>query len=151
MALANEAGYPHAGRVDYMSNTINPSTGTFEVRAVFPNSDAVLLPGLFVRVRVPFARGVQTVVPEEAVGADQGGRFLLVVDEKNTVQRKPIEIGPLTDGMRIVRSGATTEDVVIVNGLQRVRPGVVVDAVRAEDAAGGDARPAPSAGKPSAS
>jgi len=135
MALVNEAGFPHTGQIDYMSNKLNPSTGTFEVRAVFANPDGVLLPGLFVRVRVPFARGPQLLVPDEALGADQGGHYLLVVDAKNSVERRQVETGPAAEGMRIILQGVSADDVVIVSGLQRARPGAVVQPIRADDAA----------------
>jgi len=133
MALVNETGFPHLGYIDYMSNKLNPSTGTFEVRAVFPNAEGVLLPGLFVRVRVPLARGKQLLVPDEAIGSDQGGHFVLAVDAKNTVQRRPVQTGPLAEGQRIVLQGLAADDVIIVNGLQRARPGVVVNPVSAEE------------------
>ncbi len=149
MALVNEAGFPHAGEIDYMSNKLNPSTGTFEVRAVFPNPDEVLLPGLFVRVRVPFTRGPQVLVPDEAVGADQGGHYLLLVDARNTVERRQIETGALEQGMRIILKGVSVDDMVIVNGLQRARPGVVVRPVRADDASSAGGPAPPGAGLPS--
>lgn len=132
MALVNETGFPHRGTIDYMSNKLSPSTGTFEVRAVFPNAEGVLLPGLFVRVRVPFTRGMQLLLPDDAIGADEAGHFVLVVDAKNTVERRQVQTGPLAEGMRIVLQGVSAEDVVIVNGVQRSRPGVVVTPVRAE-------------------
>jgi RND family efflux transporter MFP subunit len=132
MALVNDEGFPHRGSIDYMSNKLNPSTGTFEVRAVFPNAEGVLLPGLFVRVRVPFTRGMQLLLPDDAIGADEAGHFVLVVDAKNTVERRQVQTGPLAEGMRIVLQGVSAEDVVIVNGVQRSRPGVVVTPVRAE-------------------
>lgn len=151
MALVNEDGFPHVGQIDYMSNKLNTSTGTFEVRAVFPNTDGVLLPGLFVRVRVPVSRGPQLLVPEEAVSSDQGGHFLLLVDANNTVQRRPVETGPSDQGMRIVLDGVTAEDLVIVNGLQRARPGVVVAPVRAEAGSPPVAQPAAGTAKPASS
>jgi len=133
MALINETGFPHRGYINYMSNKLNPSTGTFEVRAVFDNPDGVLLPGLFVRVRVPFTRGTRMLLPDDAIGTDEAGKFVLVVDEKNTVERRHVETGPLADGMRIVLEGVTPQDVVVINGVQRARPGITVNPVRAED------------------
>jgi RND family efflux transporter MFP subunit len=130
MALINETGFPHRGTIDYMSNKLNPSTGTFEVRAVFPNPGGVLLPGLFVRVRVPLTRGPQMLLPDGAIGTDEAGHFVFVVDAKNTVERRHIETGPIAEGLRIVRQGIAAEDVVIVNGVQRARPGMVVSPVR---------------------
>jgi len=135
MALINETGFPHRGNIDYMSNRLNPSTGTFEVRAVFPNPDGVLLPGLFVRVRVPLTRGRQVLLPDVAIGSDEAGHFVLVVDASNAVERRHVETGPIAEGMRIVLQGVSAEDVVIVSGVQRARPGVVVEPVREEHAA----------------
>lgn len=132
MALVNESDFPHRGYIDYMSNKLNPSTGTFEVRAVFPNREGVLLPGLFVRVRVPLTRGKKLLLPDDAIATDQGGHYVLVADAKNTVQRRQVETGTLAEGMRIVLSGVAPEDNVIINGLQRARPGVVVNPVTAE-------------------
>jgi RND family efflux transporter MFP subunit len=132
MALINEIDFPHRGYIDYMSNKLNPSTGTFEVRAVFPNPDGVLLPGLFVRVRVPFTRGTRLLLPDEAIGTDEAGHFVLVVDAKNAVERRHVETGPLAEGMRIVLEGVSAEDVIVINGVQRARPGVVVNPVKAE-------------------
>lgn len=136
MALVNEAGFPHRGTIDYMSNKLNPSTGTFEVRAVFPNAGGVLLPGLFVRVRVPLTRGTQLLLPDEAIGTDEAGHFVLTVDAKNVVERRHVETGALAEGMRIMLEGVSPQDVVIVNGVQRARPGVVVTPVRADSLPG---------------
>ncbi len=162
MGLATEDGFPHVGKVDYSSNRVDSSTGTIEIRAVFPNTDAVLIPGLFARIRLPFTRGKEVLVPDVALGADQGGRYLLVVDDKNVVQLRRVETGVAAgDGLRIVRSGITTSDTIVVNGLQRAHPGGVVKPLRVEvgaptpagsvgSAATPDApRPTPSAaGKP---
>jgi RND family efflux transporter MFP subunit len=134
MALINETGFPHRGYINYMSNKLNPSTGTFEVRAVFDNPDGVLLPGLFVRVRVPFTRGTRLLLPDDAIGTDEGGHFVLVVGEKNTVERRHVATGPLAEGMRVVLEGVSAEDLVVINGVQRARPGIVVDPVREESA-----------------
>lgn len=126
MALASESGFPHEGSVNFASNRVDPSTGTMELRAVFPNTDRVILPGLFVRVRLPVTRGQAMLVPEEALGLDQGGRYLLAVDAKNIVQIKRVEVGAKVDGQRVVHSGISTDDWIVVSGLQRARPGAAV-------------------------
>ena len=104
----------------------------FELRAVFPNPDGVILPGFFARVRVPFTRGRELLIPEEAFGADLGGRFLLVVDGENKVHRRQVEVGWLVDGMRVISSGVAETEWVIVNGLQRARAGIEVNPVKSE-------------------
>lgn len=123
MALDTDDGFPWVGEVDYVSNRVNPSTGTMELRAIFPNPDRVVVPGLFVRVRLPFTRGRGLLVPDEAVSVDQGGRYVLVVDAQQVAQHRRVKIGALVDGMRVVQEGLTPEEWVVVNGLQRARPG----------------------------
>ncbi|HYD47379.1 MAG TPA: efflux RND transporter periplasmic adaptor subunit [Terriglobales bacterium] len=126
MALATDEGFPRVGRVDYASERVEPSTGTMELRAVFPNPERVILPGLFVRVQVPQTRGRAILVPEDALGADQGGRFALTVGADEVVQFRRIEIGAVVGGMRVVHSGLEADEWVIVRGLQRARPGAKV-------------------------
>jgi RND family efflux transporter MFP subunit len=134
LALATEQGFPHAGEVDFVSNRVDPSTGTLEIRAVFPNPDGVIVPGLFVRVRVPVTRGRALVVPDDAVSVDQGGSFVLVVDGQNVVQHRRVTPGPRTDGMRVIADGVRPEDRIVVNGLQRARAGLAVRPVEAAGA-----------------
>ena len=130
LGLSNERGYPFKGRVDYVDNRIDAATGTIQVRAVFPNPDHVLLPGLFARIRVPIdTRENALLVPDSALGADQQGRFVLVVNDKNTVDYHAVEIGFLIQGMRVIKSGVTPKDRIIVKGVQRARPGIVVTPV----------------------
>jgi multidrug efflux pump subunit AcrA (membrane-fusion protein) len=97
-------------------------------RAVFPNPDRILTPGLFARVRIP-GSGEYTalLLPDEAIGTDQTQRFAFVVDDQHTVEYRKVELGPIIDGLRVIRGGLTPEDWVIVNGVQRVRPGATVD------------------------
>ena len=122
MALDTDDGFPWVGEVDYVSNRVNPSTGTMELRAIFPNPDRIIVSGLFVRVRLPFTRGRGLLVPDEAVSGDQGGRYVLVVDAQQVAQHRRVKIGALVDGMRVVQEGLTPEEWVVVNGLQRARP-----------------------------
>jgi len=127
LALATDRGFPHVGRVDYTSNRVDPTTGTIELRAVFQNPDHVILPGLFARVRLPLTRERAVLVPEAAVSQDQGGQYLLVVDDKNHVQYRRVHMGPVVAGeLRVVNDGVTAADRVVIDGLQRARPGAEV-------------------------
>ena len=133
LGLSNESGYPHKGRVDYVDNRVHATTGTIQVRGVFPNPDAVLLPGLFARIRATLGKQENALlVPERALGSDQQGRFVLVVNDRNIVEYRPIKIGAKVNGMRVIQSGVSADDRVIVNGLQRARPGAPVNPEQAE-------------------
>jgi multidrug efflux system membrane fusion protein len=130
MALADEAAFPHAGALQFLDNQLDPSTGTIRGRAVFPNPDHRLTPGLFVRLRLPGAatyRGV--LVEDRAVGTDLDRRFVMVVGNDKKVESRTVTLGPLVDGLRVVRKGLAPGELVVVNGLQRVRPGAQVNAV----------------------
>ncbi len=131
LGLLTEQGFPHEGEVNYSSNRVDPSTGTIELRAVFPNPDHTIVPGLFGRVRLPFTRGSAILVPDEAVSTDQAGRFVLTVDDKNVVQHQRVTVGALVGQMRIILNGLDTKAWVVVNGLQRARPGGTVKPVPA--------------------
>jgi RND family efflux transporter MFP subunit len=127
LALADEPGFPHEGVVDFINNRLDPATGTLQVRASFRNPDGFFTPGLFARLRVPGTTPYRaTLVADEAIGADQAQRFVMVVDAQNVVQSRPVTVGPLFEGMRVVH-GVSTEDWVIVNGLMKARPGTKVD------------------------
>jgi len=128
IGLQTENGYPHQGTLDYYSPTVNPSTGTLATRAIFQNADHVLLPGYFVRVRIPLGEAQNALlVPDTALGSDQGGRYLLVVNKNNVVEQRKVEIGPLVDGMRVIASGLAADDRVVLSGLLRAIPGQTVD------------------------
>lgn len=130
LGLSNQTGYPFEGRVDYLDNRVDAGSGTIRIRAIFPNPDHRLMPGLFARVRVPIGHaGMALLVPETALGRDQQGAFLLIADEKNTVGYRPVTVGPLIDGMRVISQGIALQDRVIVNGLQKARPGATVSPV----------------------
>jgi RND family efflux transporter MFP subunit len=133
LGLATETGYPHSGKIDYVGNKIDPTSGTIEVRAVFPNPDHTILPGLFARVRVPFTREKAILVPDISILSDQGGSYVLGVDAQNTVVQRRVQTGPLTEGdLRVVKTGVSPDDHVVVNGIQRARPGAVVKPTLAE-------------------
>jgi multidrug efflux system membrane fusion protein len=113
--------------MQFLDNQIDPSTGTIRVRAIFSNQDLSLTPGSFVRLRVPLsgsARGV--LIQDKAVGTDLDKRFVLVVNEQHTIDYRPVSLGPMVDGLRVVRSGLEAGDLVLVNGTQHVRPGAKV-------------------------
>lgn len=127
MALANEDGYPHRGEMVFVDNQIDPRTGTIRARAAFDNKDGFLTPGLFARVKLLGHDTYHAVlVDDRAIGTDQNQKFVYVVDAENKVSYRSVKIGRLTDGLRIVQDGLSPGENVIVNGLQRVQPGVVV-------------------------
>ena len=133
LELANEKGFPHKGTIDFVDNRVNPGTGTLRVRGLFPNPapDYVLQPGFFARVRVPgSAKYPALLIPDDAVGTDQGQKFVYVVNEQSTAEYKLVKLGPVVDGLRVVRDGLASNDWIIVNGLMTVRPGVKVKAER---------------------
>jgi RND family efflux transporter MFP subunit len=128
--LASEEGFPHEGLVDFIDNKVNATTGTIEVRAEVDNKDRLFRPGYFARIRVAAGEKYQALlVSERAIGTQQGEKYLLVVDEKNTVAFRPVKLGaPQPGGLRVIRSGVKAGEHVIINGMQRARPGSVVKA-----------------------
>jgi RND family efflux transporter MFP subunit len=127
IGLQTETGYPHRGHLDYASPTLDTSTGTLAVRAVFSNPKRVLLPGYFVRVRIPLQSKEAMLVPDTALGSDQSGRYVLVVNADNVVEQRNVEPGFLAGDMRVIESGLKPDDRVIVEGLLRAVPGQKVD------------------------
>jgi RND family efflux transporter MFP subunit len=128
VGLQNETGYPHKGKLDYVSPTLNQSTGTIAVRGVLANPDRALLPGLFVRIRVPFDEQKDAVlVPDVALGSDQAGRYVLVVNSENVVEQRKVQTGPLEGDLRVIESGLKGDDKVVTGGLLRAIPGQKVD------------------------
>ena len=127
MALANEQGYPHRGEMTFVDNQIDSRTGTIRARAEFDNKDGYLTPGLFARVKLLGHDSYRAVlVDDRAIGTDQNQKFVYVIDAENKVSYRTVKIGRLTDGLRIVLEGLAPGENVVVNGLQRVQPGVVV-------------------------
>jgi RND family efflux transporter MFP subunit len=127
VGLPGEEGYPHEGRLDYTQLGIDPSTGTQQRRAIFQNADQKLVPGSFVRVRVPYGdEKPRLLVPERAVGVDQRGEYVLVVNAKNMIEDRRVVLGAGRFGLRVVIGGLQPNDLVIINGLQRVRPAMEV-------------------------
>ncbi len=128
IGLQTETGYPHKGTLDYISPQINQSTGTLAVRGILNNPDRLLLPGYFVRVRVPFEEKADALlVPAAALGSDQAGRYVLVVNAENVVEQRKVQIGPLEGDLRVIESGLKPDDKVVIAGLLRAIPGQKVD------------------------
>jgi len=129
VGLADEKGFPHQGYMDFVDNQIDRGTGTIQGRAIIPNSDGLLAPGLFVRLRLIGSGHYKALlVPDDAVQSDQAEKFVWVVDGDNKVHYRKITCGSLHDGLRVVREGLTPEDRVIVKGIQRARPDAIVEA-----------------------
>jgi RND family efflux transporter MFP subunit len=128
VGLQTETGYPHAGTFDYAAPTVNSSTGTLAARAVLANPERVLLPGYFVRVRIPVDEQPSALlVPDVALGSDQGGRYVLVVDKDNVVEQRKVGVGPLDGEFRVIDTGLNADDRVVVAGVLRAVPGQKVD------------------------
>ena len=128
VGLQSEEGYPHVGTLDYAAPNIDPSTGTLAVRAILQNGQRALLPGYFVRVQVPMGEQADALlVPNTALGADQSGRYLLVVGKDNIVEQRKVETGQLDGTLRVIEKGLSPTDQVIVSGLLRAIPGQKVD------------------------
>lgn len=127
MQLADEEGYPHRGFIESLDNRVDRNTGTIVLRAQIPNPDGRIIPGLFVRLRVPLSEERPTLlVDETAIGTDQAQKFVFSIGKDNTVEYRKVTLGPVADGKRIVRSGLNAGDMIIVNGVQRARPGAPV-------------------------
>jgi membrane fusion protein, multidrug efflux system len=141
IGLQTEEGYRHAGKIDYIAPEVDRNTGTLAVRAVLDNKNAPLLPGLFVRVRLPVERDADVVLaPDIALNTAQQGRYYLVVNDKNIVEERRVEVGDLIDGgLRIIRAGLRPNERVIVGGIQRAVPGNKVNPIEAEAAPQKDA------------
>jgi RND family efflux transporter MFP subunit len=127
VGLQTDQGYPHKGKLDYIAPTVNQGTGTLAARAELPNESRLLLPGFFVRVRVPLEETGALLVPSVALGSDQAGRYVLVVGGDNMIEQRKVETGPTVGEMTVIESGLNAEDRVVVSGLLRAIPGQKVD------------------------
>jgi len=131
VGLTDEEGFPHQGFVDFTDNRLDPNTGTITGRVVLPNPDLLLTPGLFARVRIPGgSKSKALLLPPEAVGSDLSQQFVFVVDDQNVVQYRKVTVGPIIDGLRVIRDGVQPEDWVIVKGVQRVKTGAKVNPIK---------------------
>ena len=133
VGLANEEGYPHQGKLEFVDNQLDPKTGSVRMRATFANADNVLVPGLFARVQIDGGNGAKDLtkamlISERAIGTDQNRKFVFVVGADSKAEYRPVKLGPTIDGLRVVREGLKTGEKIVVNGLQRVRPGAPVTA-----------------------
>lgn len=127
VGLSDEEGFPHKGTVDFIDNRLDPKTGTIRARAVFANKERRFTPGLFARVRlVGSGRYNAILVTDRAIGTDQSQKFVLVVGADGKTQYRPVKLGPIVDGLRVVKEGLKPGETIVVNGLQRVRPGMPV-------------------------
>jgi RND family efflux transporter MFP subunit len=128
LSLANEVGFPHRGVINFVDNQVNPKTGTLRLRGVFPNKNEELSPGYFVRVRVPVGFSHSALlISDRAVDTDQGLKILYVVNDKNEVVSRPVQLGEVFQGLREITEGLKAGERVIVNGIQQVRPGIKVE------------------------
>lgn len=135
LGLADEPGFPHVGITDFADSGVDPETGTLQLRGSFENVDTAtpLLPGFFSRIRMPTAkRPDMPLVDERAIGSDQSGKYVLVVTEENIVEKHNVVTGQLLDGLRVIEEGVEPEARIVVNGLQRARPGATVAPTQVE-------------------
>jgi RND family efflux transporter MFP subunit len=127
LQLADETDFPHRGYLESFNNRLDPNTGSILLRAVFPNPDGRVVPGLFARIRVPLSeRHAALLVEERAIGTDQAQKYVLMLTASNTVAYQSVKLGPAIDGKRVVRAGLQGSEEIVVIGLQRVRPGMPV-------------------------
>jgi RND family efflux transporter MFP subunit len=137
LQLADETGFPHRGYIESFDNRVDSNTGSILLRAVFSNEDGRILPGLFARIRVPLSeRYPALLVSERAIGTDQAQKYVLTLTPTNTVAYTAVKLGPVVEGKRIVRSGLVAGEKIIINGMERIRPGMPV--TPQEQVAGGE-------------
>ncbi|HBZ55208.1 MAG TPA: efflux transporter periplasmic adaptor subunit, partial [Syntrophobacteraceae bacterium] len=134
LGLSNESGHPHEGKLDFTDLAVDSSTGTILLRGVFPNPPRYsLIPGLFVRIRFPVGVKDQALlVSERALGVDQLGDYVLVVNQDNVVEQRPVKLGTTENGMRVIEDGLKADEWIVVDGIQRARPGAKVNPIRPE-------------------
>jgi len=128
VGLANEEGFPHEGKLEFVDNQLDTQTGSVRMRATFDNKDGALVPGLFARVQLGGGTAVSNAVliNDRAVGTDQNRKFVFVVGADNKAEYRAVKLGPTVDGLRVVKEGLKANEKIVVNGLQRVRPGAPV-------------------------
>jgi RND family efflux transporter MFP subunit len=135
VGLQTDEGYPHDGKLDYIAPDVDPSTGTLAARAILENANRTLLPGMFVRIRVPGKPRPALLVPDVAIGSDQGGRYVLVVNKDYVVEQRKVEPGQSYGELRVIENGLTKDDRVVVGGIMQAIPGQKVDPVPSTAAA----------------
>ncbi len=124
--LLNENGYPQRGQLDFASISLTPTTGTLLMRGVFPNPDGKIMPGLYARVRVPVKKGPAFLVPQEAIGYDQRGSYVLIVNDQNVVQRVSVKTGTTVGSLQVIGEGLSGKEWVVIKGIQKAVPGAKV-------------------------
>src|SRR5258708_3962002 len=149
VGLANEEGFPHTGQVDFVDNQLNPQTGTIRARAVLDNKDALYTPGMFARVQLLGSSEYSAIlIDDRAVNTDQNQKYVFALGANNQIEYRKVKLGRVIDGLRVVREGLKAGDVIVVNGAQRVHPGITVTPQRttmgAEGAAAASGAPATS-------
>jgi RND family efflux transporter MFP subunit len=123
VGLPDEQHFPHSGKLDFLENRLDAGTGTLRARAIVENEEALFSPGMFARVRLQGSPEYQALLlPDEAVGTDQANRFVYVVGSDDVPEHRTVELGPLIDGLRVVRKGIGPEDWVVIRGQQRILP-----------------------------
>jgi RND family efflux transporter MFP subunit len=143
VGLQTEAGFPHRGTLDYATPGVTAATGTLQVRGVFENAKRQLLPGYFVRVRVPLQSEPDALlVPDHVIGSDQGGRYVLVADKDGVVAQRKVEIGQQVGELRVITKGLEIGDRVLISGLMSVVPGQKIEPVMRDISGGGEQEPA---------
>jgi len=156
LGIAGEEGYPHEGRFDFASSSLDPNTGTLLLRGIFSNprigaAPPRLLAGMFARIRIPVdVRDRALLVSERALGVDQAGRYLLVVNDQSVVEQRSVKVGALIEGMRVIEEGLKGDEWVVVDGIQRARPGAKITPVQQQAAAPASAPPSGSEQAPAA-
>lgn len=128
IGLANETGFPHEGKLEFVDNQLDPRSGSVRMRATFANTDGALVPGLFARVQLAGSTGAKSalLINDRAISTDQNRKFVFVVDKDNKAEYRPVTLGPAIDGLRVVRDGLKPGEKIVVNGLQRVHPGAPI-------------------------
>jgi multidrug efflux system membrane fusion protein len=128
IGLANETGFPHEGKLEFVDNQLDPRSGSVRMRATFANTDGMLVPGLFARVQLAGSTGAKPalLINERAISTDQDRKFVFVVSKENKAEYRPVTLGPTIDGLRVVRDGLKPGEKIVVNGLQRVHPGAPI-------------------------
>jgi multidrug efflux system membrane fusion protein len=128
IGLANETGFPHEGKLEFVDNQLDPRSGSVRMRATFANTDGALVPGLFARVQLAGSTGAKSalLINDRAISTDQNRKFVFVVDKDNKAEYRPVTLGPAIDGLRVVRDGLKPGEKIVINGLQRVHPGAPI-------------------------
>jgi RND family efflux transporter MFP subunit len=152
VGLSDETGFPHQGTIEYVAPALDPATGTLLVRGILANPDRTLLPGFFVRMRLPMAKVDRNalLVPDKALQEDQGGRYLLVLNKDDLVEQRYVRLGELVGALRVITSGLKPDDRIVVGDLWRASPGTkVTPQLTAIDAtSAGPAGATPASAKP---